>query len=408
VADTQTSTLVVDDADPSRAVRPPSTRQRWWAVPLTVLAFGVILTIALAGVLPADVVAEKENARSGETQATPYARTPGSAQAVKDRITFGELGDVATQHPPDGDIYFVTVSEPSQSVLSWWVGDDEPAVQFLTEEEKFGVTSPEQRRVVALEQMRTASQVAQYVALRAVGFDVDITPGDVLIQEMVCLEVNDEGTDCAVSSPSDQMLDPGDRIVRVDGVTIDGVEDLSQLLVDKEPGDTVEITLDRPQVGELTVTVELTVSPTEPDRTIIGFVPFDTRRVELPFELDIDTGEIGGPSAGLAFTLTLIDELTEGELTGDRSIAVTGTIELDGSVGPIGGLAQKASAVDQAGVDVFIVPAAQGEEDIARAREAAPDMEIIPVATLDEALAALEELGGDPVDAVPIATNAGS
>jgi PDZ domain-containing protein len=104
--------------------------------------------------------------------------------------------------------------------------------------------------------------------------------------------------------------------------------------------------------------------------------------------------------------LALIDELTPGELTGGQNIAVTGTIQLDGSVGAIGGLRQKASAVSQAGVDWFIVPAAQGEADIERARRAGGEgLRIIPVATVDEALAALEELGGVPIDAVPIATN---
>ena len=77
--------------------------------------------------------------------------------------------------------------------------------------------------------------------------------------------------------------------------------------------------------------------------------------------MSIDTGRIGGPSAGLAFTLALIDELTEGELTGGRNVAVTGTINLDGSVGPIGGLSQKVNAVLQHDVEVFLVPASQFE-----------------------------------------------
>ncbi|HZI45637.1 MAG TPA: S16 family serine protease, partial [Ilumatobacter sp.] len=144
--------------------------------------------------------------------------------------------------------------------------------------------------------------------------------------------------------------------------------------------------------------VELTASPDDPDRTIVGFYPFDTASVELPFELSIDTQSIGGPSAGLAFTLTLIDELTAGELTPPGGVAVTGTMALDGAVGPIGGLRQKASAVAQTGVDTFIVPAAQGEEDIAAAEKAAgKGLNIIPVSTLDEALAALEQLGGEPL-----------
>jgi PDZ domain-containing protein len=250
--------------------------------------------------------------------------------------------------------------------------------------------------------------VAQFVALQAVGYDVELLPGDVLIQQMVCLEPNEDGTDCERWSPSDEQLDPGDRLLAIDGVELEGVEDITEQLAGKLPGDEVDITIDRPDVGELTVTVELTSSPTEPERTIVGFLPFDTRRVELPFELDIDTGQIGGPSAGLAFTLTLIDELTPGELTGGADVAVTGTIELDGSIGAIGGLRQKASAVEQVGVDVFLVPAAQGEEDIEAAERAAGgDVRLIPVATLQEALDALESLGGDPIDAGAIATTPG-
>jgi PDZ domain-containing protein len=410
VADTQIETIVVPaTASTARGdVRPPRARDRWWAIPLLVLGIAVLAGIGVLAVLPSSLVAEEPNPRTGDEQATPYARTPASAEAVADRVTFGDLQGQATQYPPTGDIYFVTVTEPSQSVLSWLVGRDEPAVQFLTEEEKYGVQTPEQRRVLALESMRTAAQVAQYVALQAVGYDVELVPGDVLIQQMVCLEPNEEGTDCMRWSPSDEQLDPGDRLLAIDGVELEGVEDITAQLAGKRPGDHVDITIDRPDAGEMTVTVELTRSPTEPERTIVGFVPFDTRRVELPFELDIDTGQIGGPSAGLAFTLTLIDELTPGELTGGADVAVTGTIELDGSVGAIGGLRQKASAVEQVGVEVFLVPASQGEDDIATAERAAGgDVRLVPVATLQEALDALEALGGDPIDAAAIATTPG-
>ena len=381
----------------------PSRRHRWWAVPLTVLAIVFLAGVGIAGVLPSDLVAEEENPHTGDVQPTPYARIPSSAQPVTDRITFGALEGVAEQFPPAGDIHFVTVTEPSQSVLSWILGREDPAVDFLTEEEKFGVQTPEQRRVFALESMRTSAQTAQYVALSAVGFDVEILPGDVLIQQMVCLASDDSGTQCVEWSPSDEFLDPGDRLLEAEGVVLEGVEDLSRVLEDKEPGDTIDLVIDRPEVGQLDVTVELTSSPTEPERTIVGFVPFDTREVVLPFELDIDTGRIGGPSAGLAFTLSLIDELTPGELTGGGDVAVTGTIELDGTVGAIGGLRQKASAVRQAGVDVFIVPSAQGEDDIAAAREAAGgDVTIIPVDDLDQALDALARLGGDSIETASI------
>jgi PDZ domain-containing protein len=111
----------------------------------------------------------------------------------------------------------------------------------------------------------------------------------------------------------------------------------------------------------------------------------------------------------LAFTLTLIDKLSPGDLMGGLPIAVTGTIGINGEVGAIGGLTSKASAVLQSGAKYFLVPTAQGPEDIANARKVVGDkVEIIPVATLDEALAALHRLGGDPAppDASPTTTAA--
>jgi len=379
-------------------VRLPSSRHRWWSIPLAVAGLAALVVVAVSAALPASLVAEQLNPRIDEFQPTPYARTPSSAQRVDERVRFGQLDGVVEQYPSGTSVFFVTVTEPRQSMLSWWVGRDEPAIEFLTEEQKFGVQTPEQRRVFALESMRTSEQVAQFVALEALGFDVEVVPGDVLVQQLVCLEVAADGGDCLRESPSADFLEPGDRLLEADGVKLDGVEDLTAVVSAKEPGDTVELRLERPEVGELTVTVELTTSPQEPERTIVGFVPFDTRRVVLPFEISIDTGRIGGPSAGLAFTLTLIDELTPGDLLGDRDVAVTGTIELDGSVGAIGGLRQKASAVAQAGVEVFLVPASQSDDDIAAARSAGGDgLEVIPVATLDEALEVLESLGGEPI-----------
>ena len=343
-------------------------------------------------------IAEKENTRLGEQQPAEFARTPASAQPVDDLIRVGDLGDLAEQFPPKGDIYFVTVMSPHQSLLSWLVGRKEPAIEFLTAEDVNGFRTPTQRRTLDLASMRTSEQVAQYVALKRLGFDVSIVPGDVLIEDMVCLQPSEDGSECDTWSPSDKVLDPGDRIVAIDGKPIGTVDDLSKILEGKKPGDVVSMEIKRPEQGDLTVDVELTASPDDPNRTIVGFYPFDTATVKLPFELSIDTQSIGGPSAGLAFTLTLIDELSAGELTPPGGVAVTGTMALDGTVGPIGGLRQKASAVAQTGVDTFIVPAAQGEDDIAAAKQAAGgNLNIIPVATLDEALAALEKLGGDPL-----------
>jgi PDZ domain-containing protein len=155
----------------------------------------------------------------------------------------------------------------------------------------------------------------------------------------------------------------------------------------------------------MTGKIETILAPGEDvPRTIIGFRPIDTTTITLPegLSVDIDTDSIGGPSAGLAFALTLIDELTEGDLMGGQNVAVTGTIDVEGNVGAIGGLNSKASAVRQVGVKYFLVPAGQeGQrypDNLAGARDAVDgEVEIIPVATLQEALDALVRIGGDPV-----------
>ncbi len=365
----------------------------------------VLAVIGAASLLPATLVSEKENQRTGDIEPTPYALTPASADPVNDRIVFGELPAGVERFEAANDFHFVTVTSPTQSVLSWFAGRDEPAIDFLTEEDKFGVRTPSQRREFNLQLMRTAEQEAQYVALTTLGYDVEITPGEVIVQDVLCKTPGDEG-ECAEWFPSDEQIDPADRILEAEGVALGSVEDLSAVLADRDPGDTIDLRIDRPGEGESDVTVELSASPDDPERTIIGFIPFDTRAITLPFEVDIRTDDIGGPSAGLAFTLAMIDELSPGDLAGPQNVAVTGTIALDGSVGAIGGLTQKVSAVQQNGMRVFLVPASQSELDDPERMQRLIDagrgeVEIIPVATLDEALAALEELGGDPL--VPVA-----
>lgn len=376
------------------------------ATALGVIGLGIPVALAATALIPADKVATKLNERVNEVQGTPFARVPSVTRPVNNQLRFGDLEGVAEVYPAAGSMFFVTVSEPRQSVLSWLVGRKDPAVEFLTAEEHFGFQAPGVRRTFSVEMMRTSKQVAQYLALDVLGFDVEITPGEVLIWQMVCLEFNSQGTQCLRETPSASVLEPGDRLLLADGIELNEVEDIALVLQGKRPGDVIVVEIERPNEGRLSVEVELTSAPNDESRTIIGFVPFDTRRVVLPFELDIDTGSIGGPSAGLAFALALIDELSPGELTGGRSIAVTGTVDLSGEVGPIGGLRQKAAAVAQAGVEILLVPRSQSAEDLESARIAGgPNLQIIEVGSLAEALEVLESLGGDPLR---IATSVGS
>jgi PDZ domain-containing protein len=239
------------------------------------------------------------------------------------------------------------------------------------------------------------------VALHHLGYPAEIVPGEVIINQILCLKASADGQTCAEPAPADELLDPGDTLREVDGSALSTIDDLGPVLARHEVGDSVHVKFERPGKGKQEGDVTLIASNDGTNRAIIGFQPVDTATAKLPFEVTIRTEAIGGPSAGLAFTLTLIDELTPGELTGKNRIAVTGTINADGTVGAIGGLNAKTSAVKQAGAKVFIVPSEQGHDpdnpdSIETAKKVAGnDLIIVDVKNLDEALAALAKYGGN-------------
>ncbi len=194
-------------------------RNRWWAWALAAVGLLALALIGVASLVPSSLVSDKENKRTGEVEPTPYALTPASADPVNDRIVFGELPDDVERHDPDHNFVFVTVTAPNQSALSWFAGRNDPAVDFLTEEDKFGARTPSQRREFNLQMMRTAEQEAQYVALTKLGFDVEISPGDVIVQDVLCkVASDDDDGECIEWFPSDEQIDPADRIIEADGV----------------------------------------------------------------------------------------------------------------------------------------------------------------------------------------------
>jgi PDZ domain-containing protein len=127
--------------------------------------------------------------------------------------------------------------------------------------------------------------------------------------------------------------------------------------------------------------------------TYAGIFTQQEVRHQLPLSVDIDTQRVSGPSAGLAFTLAIIDQLTPGSLTGGKNVAITGAIKEDGSVEIVGGVEQKAVTARRAGAKFMIVP--KGEVQDARSR--AGDMKVVGVDTVDDALRVLERAGGAPI-----------
>ena len=394
---------------PPDGLRLPSPRHRWWAVPLAGLALVAAAAPLVTSFVPTRFFVEKTRCNEYDISVQPpvcvdqvtepvqYALVPADAEPVAPRLSVNGT----EVYDRESSIYFVTIREPGISVLDWFVTRKHEATELLSRVDKFGDQTPQQLIDLGQLQMRTAKDNAVYVALSVAGVDVTLQPGKLIIGSLLCLRANLERTECLEYSPADEVLDPGDVITGVNGTPIATVDDLRPILDDLQPGDVVQVEFERD--GEtMSGEVETILAPGEdPARTIIGFTPIDTTTILLPdgVEVSLDTDKIGGPSAGLAFTLTLLDRLTEGSLTGGAKVAVTGTINLDGTVGPIGGLAAKAKAVQQTGVKYFLVPTAQGDEQIAYAQSVVgDDVRIVPVADLAEALAFFtDELGGDPI-----------
>jgi PDZ domain-containing protein len=131
----------------------------------------------------------------------------------------------------------------------------------------------------------------------------------------------------------------------------------------------------------------------------LGIEPEDQVDFHYPIAVNIDVTNIGGPSAGLAMTLGVIDALTSGSVTGGHTVAATGTIDSEGNVGDVGGVPQKTIAVENAGASIFLVPRQEYKAALSKDR---PGLKIYEVSTLDQALAVLAAHGGS----VPVATPA--
>jgi PDZ domain-containing protein len=340
--------------------RAASRRPIWVAA---VAAALLVSTVAGAAVLPVPYVALR----------------PGSARPVTEQV----LVEGAPSYPPAESIAYTTVNVGSTSLLEAFAGWLDDEVDVVPEERVRGDRSVAENRRYNAQLMDTSKLVAVAVALRHLGHEVTIRTSGTVVREII------EG------SPAEEVLEVDDVIVAVDGQPVDQPDVIGAMLQGGGPGGTHLLTVERPAGSSTRVDVSLQTiaAPDDPDRAVIGIAPED-RIVgfDFPIDVTIDSGTVGGPSAGLAFTLAVLDVLTPGELTGGHRVAVTGTMSLDGTVGPVGGGAQKAITVRDAGYEVFLVPSDELKEV-----EAAigGDLRVVAVDTLTEALDALDSLGGN-------------
>lgn len=274
----------------------------------------------------------------------------------------------------DGELLFLTVSSTQYgvNVYEMVAGALDPTVALVRRE---AVRPPdetiEEYRTRQLGLMDRSIETAITVALQRAGVD----PGPLRYRVVEVLG----------DFPGAQALEPGDVLFEVDGRPVLTADDPRTALADNEPGDSVKIVVERgDQVLEFEI--ELGQASDDEERAVIGI---SVGQVIADPPVGIESGNIGGPSAGMMYTLAIIDLLGEGQLTKGYVIAGTGTIRGDGTVGNIGGVRQKVVAAEAAGADVMLVPRGNYDQALEAPRES---MQLIPIDTIDDALAALAEL----------------
>ena len=298
-----------------------------------------------------------------------YIFLPDPAQSADAVVHVPGEDEGNAEHEGQGGIYFLEVQIRKASVLERIFPGIHEGASVIDED----VYNPErlsfeERRTISVNEMSASQQIAIAVALRSLGYVVP--------------EGGAEVVGVRAGFPASGKLEVSDVIVEARGRPIGSPEDLTEAMRDLAPGDQVSLRFVRSGMSH---ELELATrgAPGNPQRAVVGI----TVQPELQFPVDvkIEAGNIGGPSAGLAFALDVVDELG-GNLDRGRTIAVTGELDLDGSVERIGGIKQKTFGAREAGASVFIVP----RENAAEARRYADGLTIVPVSSFQQALSYLK------------------
>ena len=379
---------------PTRAAADPPTtparrRRRLW--PRLFAGFAVIVVVAaLVG---------------ARTSVNYYALTPGDATPVAPYIDVPAADD----HALTGKILLTDVYVTQLNALNYlqyrFFDSDS---QVLSGADLLGPTTNENQYLdQGYLEMAQAQSFATAAALSHLGYSVTSTNAGALIfgiaanspaaaslhvaQVITAVNATPVTTDCSLIGAL-HGLTPGERVaLKVEDSSINSVGDFV-----KGPIVTKSVTLGTPPKGLVDTACGTPTRPT----AYLGIQPQTQQDWHFPVAVTVHTKNIGGPSAGLAMTLGIIDKLSSGRLTGNRIVAATGTIDQDGNVGDVGGVAEKTIAVERAGATVFFVPTVELR---AAESKATPQLHVYAVNNLDQVLRILERLGGKvPTKPVPV------
>jgi Lon-like protease len=309
-----------------------------------------------------------------------YFLQPGTAQSVQQFITV----PADKSHPVNHPVLLTDVELGRVNALSylWFKLQGNTSLEQV--DDVTGGTPPAQLNAQGNLEMSQAEAAAKAAALRHLGYKVPPTAGGAVIFATF------PGT------PAYPLLNVGDVITAIDGTATSTATALTTVLDRYHSGQTVTLTVLRGGTGRpvpVSVTLKRTVIDVagQTGTVTLGVDAQDQVDFSYPFPVSINVTNIGGPSAGLAMTLGVIDVLDSGSLTGGHTVAATGTIDAQGDVGDVGGVAQKTIAVENAGATIFFVPP---QEYKAAMSEDKPGLKVYAVSTLDQVLKILAAHGG--------------
>ncbi|MCP3026226.1 SepM family pheromone-processing serine protease [Halobacillus sp. A5] len=308
-----------------------------------------------------------------------YIYKPGTADALE---PFVEIDD---SFPSEGDMHLVTVRGGQATPIQWVLSQVRPYHEVVPLEQvrPEGISEDEYFHA-QLQLMESSQEAAKVVAYESAERDITVDYEGVFVVQAL------EGM------PAEKELEAGDEILSVNGEEIEESDELVSYVETLEEGDVVTLTVKR---GDETLSKEIEVAPFPDDesRVGVGISLVTDRSVEVSPEVTVKSGDIGGPSAGLMFSLEMYDQLTEEDITKGREVCGTGEINYEGEVGRIGGIDKKVVAADQEGCDVFFAPnegEAEGsnyEVAVEAAEDINTEMDVVAVDTFDDALKYLNE-----------------
>lgn len=319
-----------------------------------------------------------------------YIMKPGSAYNVRDFVTV-QSGD----RDDDGSFNLMTVSMSRATPFKYVVAkfreyQDILDLKDVRQEEE----DDEEYNIRQLKLMSDSKFNSLYVAFSRAKLDYQITYKGVYVLNVIA------------GGAADGVLEPGDEIVEIDGARIVNQQMLIEKIEQKQNEGVIELVINRDD-ELISKTVTLKEIPGLKGKQGLGITFNESKSIKTDPKVNMDTEDIGGPSAGLMFTLELLNQLVEDDLTKGYAIAGTGEMYENGTVGRIGGIEKKVVAADRDGMEIFFAPddeitdrmlemnpniLSNYESAVNTAKNIGTQMKIVPVKTIDDALDYLEKL----------------